>query len=57
MAETIRVTIMLNEDKYAALEQQAHEKGLPVATYCRMLLSEFAEVQKGEQNEPAPQAG
>ena len=42
--KTIRTTITLNEDKHRALGKQADDKGMPLPTYMRMLLSEFAEV-------------
>jgi hypothetical protein len=35
---------MLEEEKHAILEDQAKRKGLSVPTYCRLLLSEWAEV-------------
>ena len=39
-----RVTVTLEIDKYSILLTQAKIKGLPLPTYCRLLLSEFAEV-------------
>lgn len=46
---TIRVTVMLEEEKYAVLEELSKKKGLSVPTYCRLLLSEWAEVPEEKE--------
>lgn len=43
MADTVRITVTLRKEKVSALAAEADKKGLPLPTFCRILLSETAD--------------
>lgn len=47
--KTIKVTVTLSDSKHQSLMVMAAKKGLPVPTYCRVLLSEIADTERVEQ--------
>ena len=46
---TGRVTVTLSIDRIKVLEKLAKGKGIPMPTYCRVMLSEIADSSRAEK--------
>lgn len=49
MADTDRITVTLRKEKISILAEEANKKGLPLPTFCRILLSETADKYQADR--------